>query len=113
MTVTIASSHPLCTYSGNVIISTTANAWTTWNLYKPWEECDAVCVQGVYWSCLTINAVLQLHDHVSAAIYYDKVPGTRTVATAIYFPTEITVAIPLQYYDSVGGNVLTLIGHYT
>lgn len=70
----------------------------------------AVEVHGVYWSCTTIGATLQISDRENDVWYNcicdGSTPGIDLFALAIPLYTQF------EYFDSTGTNIIIIYGTY-
>jgi hypothetical protein len=90
----------------NKIRASVSGSWTSIASGTPDRGVEA---HGVYWSCITPGAILQIRDREGDEWY----KFTATGALAIDF---LTLSLPLytqfEYFDSVGGNVIIIYGKY-
>lgn len=97
----------------NIEYNSISGSWITFGDAVPGK---AVRVQGIYWSCTTVGAILQIRDirppSKPGTIWYDAICiGGDT--SLDQFVSHLTLFAPFQYYTSgSSGDTIIIYGEY-
>lgn len=101
----------------NIEYTSTSGSWIKFGAAAPGR---AIRVQGVYWSCTTLGATLQIRDIRPGAnggkpgvVWYDVEVVNCDPASLDLFPHHITLFTPFEYYTSgSAGDTISIYGEY-
>ena len=105
-TIAISAGQPFNT-NFNKVRSSVSGSWTS----IASETADkGTLMHGVYWSCLTSGATLQIRDR-DEDVWYSYVCDGNT-PTIDLFTLSLPVFTQFEYFDSVGSNTIIIYGVY-